>query len=113
MNSPFQDGILAAIYDLELDTQGTVTWAGQTYPCAGGVEFSKQLLTEGGFKLSADVQIMVRASLFAGGAQPADKQTIIYVSGPGSPPNRLKIDCVDQFYGVALLLNCNHVAQGA
>ena len=111
--SDVQDAIITAITEQELNTGGTVTWGGITVPCAGGIEFSKVQLGIGGFQLSADVQIMVRVNAFPPGNLPKDKQTVTYISAPGSPPNRLKIECVDPYFGVALILNCNHIAQGA
>lgn len=90
-----------------------VTWAGADFPCCGGEELGGKLLQAGGFRLSANVTVVLRLELFAGAASPQEKQRLTYTSAPGADARSLRIDTRTIFRNALLILECNDPNQGA
>ncbi|MDD5351279.1 MAG: hypothetical protein PHQ12_13800 [Chthoniobacteraceae bacterium] len=88
------------------------TWSGADFPCCGGTELGGKLLESGGFRLTAAVTLVIRLSLFDGGASPQEKQRIVYTSVPGATARALRIDTRTIFRNALLILECNDPAQG-
>ena len=96
----------------ELDT--TLTWAGVEVPCVGSLESDGKKLDVGGFKLFADVRIKVRTGAFPQGiGLPQSEQTVLYKRGLNADPVKLRIEHIDRYWDVALMLYCNNPNQGA
>ena len=108
------DSLLDALLEREADLGATIVWGGSSYPCAGGSDFAKAILTPGGFKETTALTIVVRIGSFPGGVGfPAAKQTLSYLCAPGATGRSLRIEAVTQALGVFLVLNCIDPAQGA
>lgn len=85
-----------------------VNWAGGEVPCCGGEELGGKLLQAGGFRMSAQVTVVLRLDLFAGGAAaPQEKQRLTYTSAPGATARALRIDTRTIFRNALLILECN------
>ena len=107
------DCLVDGLTEAENDSGATIVWAGGTYPCAGGAEGGGKIFDIGGFKLKAGVPIVVRNSVFSGGAIPQEKQTLTYFSAPGVKGRALRINSVTPWQGVILVLDCNDPNQAA
>jgi hypothetical protein len=105
--------LVDALIENETAVGGVITWAGADYSCFGGGVLGGKSLEMGGFRLTAQTQIVVRQGLFAGGATPAEKETLVYKSYPGASGRTLRIQSVDTFRDGFLVLECNDVNQSA
>jgi hypothetical protein len=91
----------------------SITWNNAAYPCCGGPELGGKLLGAGGFRVTAQVTVIVRLSLFAPGsagvppASPQEKQRLTYSSAPDAPARALRIDTRTVFRNALLILECN------
>lgn len=97
------DGIIATEYD----AGATIEWNGATYACAGGPELGGKLLGAGGFRVTADVTIVILLDQFAGGAGPLEKQRLDFISCPGATPRPLRVDGRTLFRNALVILECN------
>jgi hypothetical protein len=102
------DGLL----EVEAVVGATMTWAGSTVPCVGGQENASRVFDIGGFKLKADIPIVVRLSVLNGNL-PKEKQTIIYTSTEGATPIKLRLDSITPFWNAMLILGCTDPSQAA
>ena len=112
--SELSEHVLDGLLQAEEASGATLSWAGQKYPCTGGAEFGGKQLDLGGFKLKAEVTVVVRTAVFpAGVGLPQEKQTLLYSSAPGLPGRKLRIDSVTPWQGAMLVLECNDPNRGA
>jgi len=112
--SAITEALLDALQERETDIGATINWAGDDFPCAGGVDFARQILTAGGFKTTTNVVIVVRVGAFpAGQGVPQPKQNLVYTSAPGAAARPLYIDSTTPAMGVFLVLNCIDRSQGS
>ena len=105
--------LLDGLVQLEEVVGATITWAGGEYRCVGGSELRGKRLDLGGFQFHSDTVAVVRSDLFAGGARPAAKQTILYRSVPEAAGITWRIDAVRTLHEAILVLECNDVKQAA
>ncbi len=88
----------------------SITWNNEAYPCCGGAELGGKLLGAGGYRITAQVTVIVRLELF-GAATPQEKQRLTYTSAPGATARPLRIDTRTAFRNALLILECNDPAQ--
>ena len=106
------DALRDAMLEREAEQGARMTWGGMTFHCAGGAQFTQQMLGPGGFALDNDVTIAVRRELFPD-AIPAKGQRVSYYATESADAAGLKIDNVTDVLGVILILACNHINKGA
>jgi hypothetical protein len=102
------DTLTEGLLEREAAEGSQITYAGETYPCSGGAEFGGKKLELGGWKINADVSLVLRTAVFAGQqARPREKQLLAYTSQPGAAARALRIDSATLLYNAFLLLECN------
>ncbi len=99
--------LVDGLIQTEQEVGAVLTWAGVEYPCTGGAQTGGRKLDLGGYKLNADVTIVVRTSVFGEGTQPSEKRTVQYLSAPDATAVTLRIDVVTPVRGAVLVLECN------
>jgi hypothetical protein len=109
----FTETLLEGLASLEESSGATITWRDNDYPVAGGPELGGKLLGQGGYRVTAQVTIVVRVALFGSGARPVEKSEILYTSAEGADGRPLKIQSVNIFRNAFLVLECNDPNQGA
>ena len=105
--------LIDGLMDIEA-VGATITFDGTNYPCVGGAEFADQLLGSGGLKITADVTVIVRTSVFASvDARPKEERSIIFKSIPEAAGLSLRIKNITTFREAFLVLACIYAQQGA
>jgi len=103
--------IVSGLVMLEEETEASFNWKGADYPCVGGAEKRGKRLDVGGFQFHSDCPIVARASVFGEGGLPAQKQTLVFTSGPGAAARTWRIDEVTIVWGEIVVLECNDPTQ--
>lgn len=110
--SELVDTLIDSLLEREADVGSTITWAGSDYPCSGGAELGGKTLSEGGFRLSSQVPIVLRTAVFSDqNTRPREKQILIYKSSPTALAKTLRIDAATLLYDSILVLDCNDPSQ--
>ncbi len=99
------------------DATGSFRWSSVDYPCLASGTKGGKVLGEGGYRITAEVGIVVRTELFSEGLvegdRPQEKQTIIFTKRKDSTPHTLRIDNITEISDRLMLLQCNSPDQGA
>lgn len=117
-NLGLPEWVMLHLDGLRMQEQGmgtTFDWGGLVkIPCVAGPEMGGKRISEGGFRLQANLRIMVRASNFpAGVGLPQEKQTIMFRRSPASDAKKLRIDGINNYYDAWLELDCQDPSAGA
>lgn len=89
-----------------------ISWNGAEYPVCGGAELGGKLLGSGGFRVTAQVTIVLRLEAFPETnddtpAGPQEKQPLTYTSAPAARGRALRVDSRTIFRNALLILECN------
>ena len=91
----------------ESSSRASIIWAGSEYRCTAGPEFDTERLDEGGFKITRNVNVTVRVSVFPdGGGLPQKGHSIQYVRTTDADPKSYRIKSITNYYGAILELHC-------
>ncbi len=109
----FAATLIEGLLDVEKEVGATLNWAGTDYPCSHAAVQGNKSLTEGGFRVTAQVTLNVRTVLFPEGVGwPSEKKLISFKNSPDATPKPLRIDGVTPVYNEILVLECNATGQG-
>jgi hypothetical protein len=96
---------------LEGMTRSTVNFRGKWYPCVGGAELRSKKVDMGGMQFYSDCPIVIRLAVLGDVAPPAQKQTLVFSSGPDAEALRWRVDQVRTLWGEIVILDCNDPSQ--
>ncbi len=110
--SALDTALIDGLIERERQVGATITYAGAEYPCSAGVKLGGKELGAGGYRVTAQAQIVVRQSVL-NGAVPQEKQLLDYRRCAGADAERMRIVSVTKILGAAFLLECNSATEGA
>lgn len=112
--------LVSGLLEMESVVGATLSWGSVTVPCVGGEETGGRMLDIGGFKLTADIAIVCRASVFAkDGAgnmvMPREGSFVTFRPESGAAPRKLKVqpNGVNRVFDQIFVFQCTDQAKGA
>jgi hypothetical protein len=108
------DALTDGLIRREEEVGSTIVFAGDTYPCSSGSLNGDKLLSQGGFRMTSALTVILRLDLIPDGkVKPAENHSVIYTSRPDGTPVTMRVSSTELVYDSILILKLENQYQGA